>query len=350
MLIQLLWTSWAPWLALVVAREAMPSDEVPTWDGDPAGFEGFATSCRWYEASLKDSERKLAAPRVWQKLGGAAKSVVRHLDPASFTTEGGMGKLLSVLRESPLQKLPVPDSFNRLEKWSGLRRAASESIPQLLVREEELFVELQQALQRARAERVKHEVRSMAVGADERDPPTSPTRSPNVAGTFRTGGDGDEPREQRQGDPGPPTLDNAGFFENELRGYRLLKASKLSAAEKQHVMTLTKNSTHFQLIRNALRSLFADGGDGGDDAGGRLARRTVWFAEDPSWDQWEDEWWADETTWGSEEAYWGSDWSPSSGWDYIEDEGDYMIGDDGLHQVEEEGHEQTPEETEVREG
>ena len=324
----------------------MPSDEVPTWDGDPAGFEGFATSCRWYEASLKDSERKLAAPRVWQKLGGAAKSVVRHLDPAPFTTEGGMGKLLSVLRESPLQKLPVPDSFNRLEKWSGLRRATSESIPQLLVREEELFVELQQALQRARAERLKHEVLSMAVGADERDPPTSPTRSPNVAGTFRTGGGGDEPREQRQGDPGPPTLDNAGFFENELRGYRLLKASKLSAAEKQHVMTLTKNSTHFQLIRNALRSLFADGGDGGDDAGGRLARRTVWFAEDPSWDQWEEDWWADETTWGSEEAYWGSDWSPSSGWDYIEDEGDYMIGDDGLHQVEEEGHEQTPEETE----
>ena len=41
---------------------------------------------------------------------------------------------------------------------------------------------------------------------------------------------------------------------------------------------------------------------------------------------------------------------PSSAWDYIEDEGDYMIGDDGLHQVDEEGHEQTPEETEVREG
>ena len=175
----------------------------------------------------------------------------------------------------------------------------------------------------------------MAVGADERDPPTSPTRSPNVGGAFRTGGDADEAREQRQGDPGPPTLDDAGFFENELRGYRLLKASKLSAAEKQHVMTLTRNSTHFQLIRNALRSLFADGADGGDDAGGRLARRTVWFAEDPSWDQWEDDWWADDTTWGSEEAYWGS--SPSSAWDYVDDEGEYMIGDDGLPHGEEEG-------------
>ena len=37
---------------------------------------------------------------------------------------------------------------------------------------------------------------------------------------------------------------------------------------------------------------------------------------------------------------------PSSAWDYIEDEGDYMVGDDGLLHGEEEGHEQTPEEAE----
>ena len=86
---------------------------------DPSGFESFATSCRWYEASLKDSERKLAAPRIWQKLEGAAKSVVKHLEPKDFATETGMNKLLGVLRESPLQKLPIPDSFSRLEKWTG---------------------------------------------------------------------------------------------------------------------------------------------------------------------------------------------------------------------------------------
>ena len=31
----------------------------------------------------------------------------------------------------------------------------------------------------------------------------------------------------------------SGFFENKLRGYRLLKSSKLSASEKQHVLMLT---------------------------------------------------------------------------------------------------------------
>ena len=315
-------------------------DEIPTWSGDPSGFESFATSCRWYEASLKDSERKLAAPRIWQKLEGAAKSVVKHLEPKDFATEAGMNKLLSVLRESLLQKLPIPDSFSRLEKWTGLRRNGGESIPQLLVREEELFVELQQALQRARSERLKHEVRSMGVGASEHDPPTSPTRSPNV--TLGRQAEREEEPDFRAAEPGPPK-DNAGFFENELRGYRLLKASKLSSAERQHVMTLTKNSTHFELIRQALRSLFADGAEGGED-GARHPRRTVWFAEDPnpSWDTWEDDMRSEEVNFWDEEAYW-ADWSPSSTWAY-EDDGDYAGGDDGL--LGGEDHEPTAEELE----
>lgn len=101
---------------------AMGDNTVPTWDGDPTTFETFSTASRWYERSLKENERKLAASRIWQKLTGAAKSVVRHLDPGDFDDSNGLTKLLNVLRESPLQKLPVPDSFSRLEKWSQLRR------------------------------------------------------------------------------------------------------------------------------------------------------------------------------------------------------------------------------------
>ena len=123
--------------------------DVPVWDGDPSSFENFATSCKWYECSLKESDRRLAAPRIWQKLTGAAKSVVRNLKPQDFDTANGVDKLLEILRESPLQKLPIPDSFSHLEKWSGLRRAQGEDIPHLIIREEELFTELQQGLQRA---------------------------------------------------------------------------------------------------------------------------------------------------------------------------------------------------------
>ena len=55
--------------------------EVPSWSGDPSEFETFATACRWFEKSLKENERKSAASRVWAKLHGPAKAVVRHLDP-----------------------------------------------------------------------------------------------------------------------------------------------------------------------------------------------------------------------------------------------------------------------------
>ena len=124
------------------------------------------------------------------------------------------------------------------------------------MREEELFTELQNALHRARTERRKQDPKTSASGATERDPSESPSKSPQGSGFkgVKTGEEKEKEREETP--PGSPTghLDGGGFFENELRGYRLLKAAKLSAAERQHVMTLTKNATHFHLIRQALRS------------------------------------------------------------------------------------------------
>ena len=211
-----------------------------------------------------------------------------------------------------------------------MRRTSGETIPQLLVREEELFVELQRALQRARAERAKAELRSTGVGGAERDPSQSPARSPpagvrgmqvgepaaaeepGVSGVLHTPVDG---------------MGSNGFFEDEMRGYRLLKASRLSQAERQHVMTLTKNSTHFHLIRQALRSLFSE--DQQDDG---FKQKKVWYAEME--DSWSPTWEADDNAafwmddenyqWDEEYAYW-SDWpSPSSSWDdpYIYEEHD----------------------------
>ena len=87
------------------------ASEVPVWSGDPVEFETFATACRWFEKSLKDNERKSAASRVWAKLQGPAKAVVRHLNPDSYETIDGLSKLVEVLRNWPLQCLPVPDLF-----------------------------------------------------------------------------------------------------------------------------------------------------------------------------------------------------------------------------------------------
>lgn len=137
--------------------------------GEPNTFEAFVTSCRWYTKGLKENERRLAASRVWQKLAGAAKSVVRHLEPSDFDRDDGLDRLLQVLRESPLQQLPIPDSFSRLERWSNMRRLPNETVPQLLVREEELFTDLQQALQRARMERKRLSSTGIGTSARERE-------------------------------------------------------------------------------------------------------------------------------------------------------------------------------------
>lgn len=190
---------------------AEDSHHIPTWSGDPASFEAFVQSCKWYTSSLKETERRLAASRVWQKLQGAAKSVVRHLDPSDFDTPTGLDRLIEVLRASPLQRLPVPDSFQRLERWSSMRRGAQETLPQLLVREEELFTELQQALHRARADRVKMTSTGTATQGPQRDPPISPSRSPMAAGTR-----GEDDRSETSSMDDRAALES-DFFGDELR-------------------------------------------------------------------------------------------------------------------------------------
>ena len=154
-----------------------------------------------------------------------------------------------------------------------MRRNHAETIPQLLVREEELFVELQNALKRARADRIKTTATGVGTGEKERDPSVSPSRSPQF--TARRD-------EEEEGDSGAGRKDDdhpgaeGGFFEDELRGYRLLKAAKLSASERQHILTLTKNSTHFVAVRRALRTLFAE--ETTEDSRAAQGRR-VWWAE-----------------------------------------------------------------------
>lgn len=63
------------------------------------------------EKSHKENEQKSAASRVWAKLHGPAKAVVRHLDPDLYEGADGLTQVVDVLRKSPLQCLPVPDLF-----------------------------------------------------------------------------------------------------------------------------------------------------------------------------------------------------------------------------------------------
>ena len=319
-----------------MTSSASAGSEVPTWSGDPAEFETFSVACRWYVKSLKDSERKQAAFRVWAKLQGPAKAVVRHLNPDDYESEEGLSKLLEVLRTSPLQQLPVPDSFKRLDVWHHLRRNNGETIPQLLVREEDLFVQLQSALTRARQDRelpATLAARHLSGFPSTRDvprtdPPSTPSRSPVGAQARAAAAAASSPSADPQ-PTSPPAAPVAlsDFFEDELRGYRLLKAARLTAQERQNILTQTGNSTNFLAVRRALRTLFSEEDDGGHSSWKKS--RIWWNAEDEPWPDDEDAW----EPWESydpgqqdwQEAYW-QDWSP---WTY-DDWGDSQF-DESWH-------------------
>ena len=226
------------------------NSDVPGWDGNPSTFLAFEVACKWFEKTLKETERRGAAARVWSRLSGPARSVVKHLSAEDFDCAGGLDKLLQVLRASPLQSLPIPDSFAKLEKWHQLRRRDQESIPELLVREDELFLELQQSLVRSRAR--------------ER-PATTLTGSPGAGATTGDGAStpaspSSAKKKEDDAEDEPATAEtpakDTGFFDNELRGFRLLKAAGITYAERQQVLTLTGNSVAFEKIRQALRALF----------------------------------------------------------------------------------------------
>ena len=76
--------------------------------------------------------------------------MVKHLAPDDFDSNSGLSKLLVVLR-----KLPIPDSFSKLECWHLFRHKENESFPELIVREDDLFRDLQASLFRSRAREKK---------------------------------------------------------------------------------------------------------------------------------------------------------------------------------------------------
>ncbi|CAK8985382.1 Uncharacterized protein SCF082_LOCUS116 [Durusdinium trenchii] len=180
------------------------SAAVSTWSGDPSEFESFVIARRWFEKALKPSERTQAAPKIWARLTGPAKAVVKHLDPDEFASDEGLQRLLTVLRTSPLQQLPVPDSFKRLDVWHHLKRGQQESIPELLVREEDLFVQLQQALKRARQDRNLLSHADLVRDPVARPPPSTPSQSPiNLTGSrYADRIPPDAPQEARDRAPG----------------------------------------------------------------------------------------------------------------------------------------------------
>ena len=130
----------------------------------------------------------------------------------------------------PIADFADPDSFSRLEHWHVLRRKDGECFLELVVREADLFHELQLGLMRSRARTDMMEGPGLSTST-----PTSPTAAAAAASpssakdhvTKEEAGDSSEPLSEPEHVAPLPRPSSVGFFEDELRGYRVLKAAGL---------------------------------------------------------------------------------------------------------------------------
>ena len=160
----------------------------------------------------------------------------------------------------------------------------------------------------------------MTMEVPMRGPPTTPSQSP-VAGALPV----PPRREEAQASTAAPATQSPAlrdFFEDELRGFRLLKGAHLTSQEKQNILTQTNNSTNFLQVRRALRTLFAE-----EESLSSWNRRSkVWWAEETGpwcddgnhWDASDpgqpSAWFAEDDSWDWSTSDWQSDWQADDGW------------------------------------
>ena len=213
------------------------------------------------------------------------KSVVKHMELEAFEGTDGLLRFLEVLRSSPLQQLPIPDSFSRMGRWSGMRRRDKESIT------ERPWC------------RVCWSRGSLNAWA------RSSTNSVKVASGCCDGMSSWWAQfcSISCSKSGCISQCSHGFLRRwDERLYRLLRACRLSSQERQNFLVQTSYSTHFVAIRRALRTLFSDDPERTQPSHpGR-----IWWSMDDEWN--EDDW----EQWYQHDAYCYGGSSPGSYNDY----------------------------------
>lgn len=96
-------------------------NRVPSWDGRPETFFHYITEIKWHLAGTKSSERPYAAARLVRRIlesdYPSLKSLAYKLDPADFTTEDAVTRLISFLEASPMNRQPIPDAGRQLSAY-----------------------------------------------------------------------------------------------------------------------------------------------------------------------------------------------------------------------------------------
>ena len=82
--------------------------------------------------------------------GQTAKEAVRTCQPQDFEDARGVERLFSILRDSPLASMLVPDANKKIQAYDQIRRRPGEVIGDHIVREQRAFRDMTEALRRVR--------------------------------------------------------------------------------------------------------------------------------------------------------------------------------------------------------
>ena len=82
--------------------------------------------------------------RLWADLHGPAKEVVRACKPQECEDARGAEGLLQILRESPLDPMPVPDVNKKIQAYDQMMRRPVGLLGEYIVREKRAFRERQE--------------------------------------------------------------------------------------------------------------------------------------------------------------------------------------------------------------
>ena len=190
---------------------------VPVWNGDIMTLRDYETAALWFRGGLKPGEQERAVARLWANLQGPAKEVVRMCKPQDFEDARGVERLLRILRESPLASMPVPDAYKKIQAYDQIRRRPREVIGDYIMREQRAFREMTEALRRVRNSRNEKS------GARRHDHQvTSGNSSVHSEAEYEMVEDEDTFMEA----PWRQEQTGRTFFEQEIRGRRLLRLSR----------------------------------------------------------------------------------------------------------------------------
>ena len=128
---------------------------VPVWDGDFLTLRDYESAALWFRAGLKPGEEEHVVARLWANMQGPANEVVRTCKPPDFEDAQAVEELRSILRDSPLAPMPVPDAYNKIQAYDQIRRRPGEVIGDYIVREQRAFREMTEALRRVRNSRAE---------------------------------------------------------------------------------------------------------------------------------------------------------------------------------------------------